>query len=207
MHEINLRVREIILNYFNYSNTTYYQIEKLKIITRKTLLNILKNPNSKITKKTVEKLIKLPNLRKEDLKELKKILNQFNNDKNSSKKIDDEILFKKIDNFIERNFSLKKENKSADLYFENRKINSFTSNVGSRTLLGKKIWELNDDMFQKWGDIKMLLDITPQKDKNEMKKGLLSVASNLREIADNLEKGSFGSEDFNLDEIIDIKED
>lgn len=206
MDKINLEIKKIIEDYLKYANISIYKIEKNKIVTGKTINNILKNSNSKISKTTIQKLTKLPDLKNEDYKKLEIILKNLKINKVYKKdsKINEELLIKLIDKVIEKNILKKLDDTNAESYFEKRKITSFDSNVGSRTLLAKKIWELNDIVFEKWGDIKMLLDITPTKDKKEMKKGLLSVATNLREMADNLEKEAFSSNDLATDTIIDI---
>ncbi len=207
MSEINLEIKKIVENYLKYSNFTIYKIEKSKIITRKTIVNILNNSTSKISKKTIEKLLKLPSINTEDYSKLKKILLTFKTEKSpkNQSSVSEDFILKLLDKIIEKKILKNQNNINVDLYFENRKINSFNSVVGSRTLLGKKIWELNDDVFKKWGDTKLLLDITPSKDKNEMKKGLMSVAKNLRQIADELEMGAFNSKDLEEDTIINIK--
>lgn len=207
MSELNLEIKEIVEKYLKYSNLTIYKIEKDKIITRKTILNILNNSTTKISRTTIEKLLKFPNIKNEDSKKLKKILAAFEKNKISKTvtNVNEDFILKLLDKIIDRKIYKESGDKNTDLYFENRKINSFSSVVGSRTLLGKKIWELNDELFKKWGDTKLLLDITPTKEKNEMKKGLISVATNLRKIADELEIGAFNSKDLDSSTIIDIE--
>lgn len=208
MSEIKFEIKKIIENYLKYSNITKYQIEKNKIITMKTIKNILENTTNRIAKGTIEKLLKLPNLKIEDRNKIFRILDNIEKNRSSKKNLDisDDLILELLDNIVEKKLFKKLNNKNIDLYFENRKINSFDSTIDSRTLLGKKIWELNDNVFEKWGDIKMLLDITHTKDKNQMKKGLLSVAKNLRTIANKLEEAS-DSKDLKTDIIVNIKEE
>lgn len=58
----------------------------------------------------------------------------------------------------------------------------------ARCTLAKKMWELNDEIFKKWGEVKMLLDITNTEDKKQMKKGLMSISKTLKNISKELEK-------------------
>lgn len=209
MSKINSEIKYILNNYLEYSNVSLYKIEKDKIITGKTIKNILKNTTSKITEKTIKKLCELPNLKKEDSEKLTVILKSFKKEKTkkTSKKIlNEENVLELVDILIEKKI-LKKLDNYTESYFETRKINSFDSSVGSRTLLRKKIWELNDTMFEKFGDIKMLLDITPKEDKIQMKKGLLSVANNLRLIVTELEKNASEPEELETDIIINFEEE
>ena len=211
MNDLNDKIRNILTKYFKYSGYKMYMIEKNKIISGKTIQNILINPDKKISEKTIQKIIKFPKINPEHKKELIQILN--NSKKNKPKKIsktkidiNEELILKIFDNIIEKKI-LKKFNNSAQSYFDARKINSFNSAVSSRTLLGRKIWKYNDDMFEGYGEIKMLLDVTPKADKVQMKKGLLSVAENLRAIANEFEQSASAPKKSETDIIIDFEEE
>lgn len=95
---------------------------------------------------------------------------------------------------------MKKDNNYEDI----RKQTVFNSDLNSRTLLISKMWDMNDTIFNKWKDVKLLLDIVKQKDRISISKGLNSIAKTLRDIADELEKSC---EDLKLkkdkEEIID----
>lgn len=64
----------------------------------------------------------------------------------------------------------------------------FMDKTIARCTLAKKMWELNDSIFEKWGEVKILLDITSAEDKKQMKKGLVSISKTLRNISEELEK-------------------
>lgn len=215
MNEINVEVKKILENYFNYSEFTMYMINKKRtIVSEKTIKNILENSNRKIMASTIKKITKFPNLKTEDLKKLNEILKKFKKEKDYKKnvytqkiEINEELVLKIFDDVIFKKYLENFDFNKAQSYFETRKINSINSAVGSRTLLGKKIWELNDVIFEKLGDIKMLLDVTPKDDKIQMKKGLLSVAKNLKAIANELEENAVPPEKSETDIIINFEED
>ena len=73
-------------------------------------------------------------------------------------------------------------------YFEKRKVVAFHSDLATRTLLITKLWELNDNLFTNWSELKMLLDINELNENIKLKKGLLKVASNLKEISEYISK-------------------
>lgn len=213
MNEINVEVKKILENYFNYSKFTMYTINKKRtIVSEKTIKNILENSNRKIMASTIKKITKFPDLKIEDLKKLNELLKKSKKDykkKVCTQKIEinEELVLKIFDDVIFKKYLENFDFNKAQSYFETRKINSINSAVGSRTLLGKKIWELNDVIFEKLGDIKMLLDVTPKDDKIQMKKGLLSVAKNLKAIANELEENAVPPEKSETDIIINFEED
>ena len=64
----------------------------------------------------------------------------------------------------------------------------FYSELGSESLLITKIWDFNKTILDKWADVNLLISINEIKTNRKMKKGLKSIANNLREIADKLDK-------------------
>jgi len=82
----------------------------------------------------------------------------------------------------------KQEDKFFDEYMQNRKSNSFYNELSSESLLITKIWDFNKTILDKWADIDLLIAINEAKTNRKMKKGLKSIANNLREIADKLDK-------------------
>ena len=82
----------------------------------------------------------------------------------------------------------KQDDKFFDEYMQNRKTNSFYNELSSESLLITKIWDFNKTILDKWADVNLLISINETKTNRKMKKGLKSIANNLREIADNLDK-------------------
>ena len=56
-----------------------------------------------------------------------------------------------------------------------------------RELLASKIWQLNDNLFKNWADVYFLLNIIDKKENLKMKKAILSVSKNLKEMANKME--------------------
>ena len=84
-------------------------------------------------------------------------------------------------------------------YKTNREKNCFYSEFNSETLLITKIWDFNRNILSQWADVDLLIGINKNTTNMKMKKGLTTIARNLREIADKLENAS-------KKEYIDIKE-
>ena len=84
-------------------------------------------------------------------------------------------------------------------YKMNRDNNCFYSEFNSETLLITKIWDFNRNILSQWADVDLLIGINKNTTNMKMKKGLTTIARNLREIAGKLEKAS-------EKECIDIKE-
>lgn len=93
--------------------------------------------------------------------------------------------------------------KQQKLFEENYKTNiennCFYSEFNSETLLITKIWDFNRNILSQWADVDLLIGINKNTTNMKMKKGLTTIARNLREIADKLENAS-------KKECIDIKE-
>ncbi|EFS20672.1 hypothetical protein FSBG_00169 [Fusobacterium gonidiaformans 3-1-5R] len=64
---------------------------------------------------------------------------------------------------------------------------AFESDLGCNTTLIGFIWELNDQIAERWRDVSMLLAINNPKNNIKMTKGLTKIANDLRKIADELE--------------------
>lgn len=209
---------EIINFYIINNNTSVYSLDKQKILSRKTLNKILKKDCFFLEEKTLKKILTFPNLDKESKEKIRNILRKSNLEKKSKKLYNDRnIIQELLDKIIlleKENEKLKKQDLSSlypDLfknssYLEKRKIGSFNSDVESRTLLMKKMWEFNDEIFKKWSEVKLLLDINNKKDNVKMKKGLLSISKTLKEISLELEKSTFDSNDLKENKIIDLEE-
>lgn len=208
----------IVNSYIILNNTSVYKLDKQGILSRKTLNKILKKDCSFLEEKTLKKILNFPNLDKESKEKIRSILRKSDLEK-KSKKVYNNIstvqeLLNKIILLEKENEKLKKQDLSSlypDLfknssYLEKRKIGSFNSDVESRTLLMKKMWEFNDEIFKKWSEVKLLLDINNKRDNVKMKKGLLSISKTLKEISLELEKATFDSSDLKKEEIIDLEE-
>ena len=87
-----------------------------------------------------------------------------------------------------KNMKPKQDDKFFDEYTQKRKNGCFYSELGSESLLITKIWDFNKTILDKWADVNLLISINEIKTNRKMKKGLKSIANNLREIADKLDK-------------------
>lgn len=218
------KIKNIMIDYMKNNNITAYQLDKKKIISNKTLKKLLENPNSKISLTTINSLNEKIPFNKNEKKIIEKILKKYEEKpkKNNSKKDnfsssildtvkDTLVLVKETKDILEEIripiginepiFS-KEEN-----YFSKRKINSFNSDFDNRTLLITKIWELNNTILDKWKEVDLLLGINNIKDNKKIRKALVTIANNLKEISIKLENAAFTSEDLSEDNVIVIKED
>ena len=66
-------------------------------------------------------------------------------------------------------------------------------------MLISKIWEFNRNILSQWADVDLLIGINKNTTNMKMKKGLTTIAKNLREIAEKLENAT-------KKEFIDIQE-
>ena len=76
-------------------------------------------------------------------------------------------------------------------YKINRENNCFYSEFNSETLRITKIWEFNRNVLSQWADVDLLIGINKNTTNMKMKKGLTTIAKNLREIAEKLENGNY----------------
>lgn len=219
-------VADILRKYMKSNNITAYKLNKLKIISNKTLKKLIDNHSGNISLEIVEKLFNKLNFEYKDKCIIENIINKYKHNikkenvrKVKTQIIDIELLLKlnsdkiinEIKNVIENNSSsiqnrmihLGTKHEKSD-YMSKRKVGSFYSDFDTRTLLITKIWELNDTIFDKWKEVELLLGIGDTRDTKKIKKGLLSVAKNLKEIALKLEEAGVDSKN-NIDDEIIIK--
>ncbi len=222
---------KILKKHIETNKISIYKLEKNKIITWKTYNKMIKNTNSTITIETLKKLMIGLRFSEEDKKVLKTILK---NEKMKKVKVKNkEIKLSKIVSAEEVMFSINKDldkkieeiktlieknsiynmkiiepitSKEENEYLQRRKIGSFNSDLENRTLLIKKMWDFNDTILEKWKEFNLLLGINNKEDNIKMKKGLLTIATNLKEIAEKLEDAAFDKNDIDeKEEIIIIK--
>lgn len=67
------------------------------------------------------------------------------------------------------------------------KVKAFESDFETTSRIIKKLWDLNDESNKHFSELNMLLSINDIRENIKMKKGLMTVIKNLREIADKLE--------------------
>lgn len=217
-------IADILENYMRLNKLTAYKLDKLKIISNKTLKKLFDNNGGNISLDMIEKLYNKLNFEYQDKKIIEGILNKYKNnvkieDTNKFQEKDIELLLnlnsEKIISDIKRmleNSLFKINSRMSERdpiyekndYLSKRKINSFYSDFETRTLLITKIWQLNDTVFDKWKEVELLLGIGDAKDIKKIKKGLLTVAKNLRDIAQQLENAGINSKSTD-DEVIIIK--
>lgn len=183
---------------------------------------MLKDTDSTITLKTLKRLISRLKFSKEERETLKSVVENYKMKPNKLISEDQSMIFtnkdleekiEEIKTLIEKNSiynlkileptTLREENE----YFQKRKIGSFDSDLETRTLLIKRMWDFNDTVSEKWKEFNLLLGINSKKDSVKMKKGLLTIAENLKEIALKLENAAFDSSELDKEDIIVIKEE
>lgn len=215
-------VIEILKNYMEVNKITIYQLEKNKILTWKTYNKMLKDTDSTITLKTLKRLISGLKFSKEERETLKSVVENYKMKPNKLISEDQSMIFankdleekiEEIKTLIEKNsiYNLKilepTTSREENEYFQKRKIGSFDSDLETRTLLIKRMWDFNDTVSEKWKEFNLLLGINSKKDSVKMKKGLLTIAENLKEIALKLENAAFDSSELDKEDIIVIKEE
>lgn len=217
-------IKKILINYMKNNNISAYKLDKEKIISTKTLKKILENPNSKILLSTVLNLREKLSFEAKDRRTIDKILKKYTNNLKQQEKIKVEYLSDElVDLFRETLERIAKDTKKIiedeiyipskinekdsfeDKYFSRRQINSFNSDFENRTLLITKIWEFNNIILEKWKEVNLLLGINNSKDNKKIKKGLLTIANNLKEITVKLEDAAFDSDEISDNEVIIIK--
>lgn len=217
-------IKKILINYMKNNNISAYKLDKEKIISTKTLKKILENPNSKILLSTVLNLREKLSFEAKDRRTIDKILKKYTNNLKQQEKIKVEYLSDElVDLFRETLERIAKDTKKIiedeiyipskinekdsfeDKYFSKRQINSFNSDFENRTLLITKIWEFNNIILEKWKEVNLLLGINNSKDNKKIKKGLLTIANNLKEITVKLEDAAFDSDEISDNEVIIIK--
>ena len=191
-----------------------YKFSKESTLSVKTIKKILKNTNSNFNKTTIKKLYVLKRLNLKDKKFIEILLDKKNIKKSDGKKdrIFEKIL-NKMEDLIEENEMLKQKvnmysiTKKENLdYISKRKVGAFGSDLESNSLLITKIWDFNENILKQWADVKLLLDINNKEKTKKMKKGLKSIASELKKIVDYLENIYFDSSEIKESEIINMEE-
>lgn len=220
------KIKNIMKDYMKNNNITAYQLDKKKIISNKTLKKLLENPNSKISLTTINSLNEKIPFNKNEKKIIEKILKKYEEKPKKNNLIKKDNFSSSILDAVKDTLVLVKETKNIleeiripiginepifskeENYFSKRKINSFNSDFDNRTLLITKIWELNNTILDKWKEVDLLLGINNIKDNKKIKKALITIANNLKEISFKLENASFDSDDISQEEdIIIIKGD
>ena len=210
----NTAIKEVIERYLKQENMSVYKLSKESKLSVKTIKKMLENTSSNFYKKTLEKLYTLKRLNQNDKKFIKNILDKKDISKLEIKnnKVYENIL-NKMEDLIEENEMLrqkvnmysitKKENLD---YISKRKVGAFGSDLESNSLLITKIWDFNENISKQWADVKLLLDINNKEKTKKMKKGLKSIATDLKKIVDYLENIYFDSSEIEETEIINMEE-
>lgn len=143
--------------------------------------------------------------------EKKKAKNEF--EKNNKSQIDskDSMLIKEIIDLKKKIEMLEAKNnlleslKNIELmdYKDNRKVNAFTSDLQTRTLVSRQLLDLNSEVSKRWGDLKLLLEINNPADNIKIQKGLNTIGDNLLKIGREIKDKSY-SEKIIDEEIIDL---
>jgi hypothetical protein len=210
----NTTIKEIVERYLKQENISVYKFSKESTLSVKTIKKILKNTSSNFNKKTIEKLCTLKKLNLNDKKFIKNILDKKNNSKLEIKnnKAYENIL-NKMEDLIEENEMLRQKvnmysiSKKENLdYMSKRKVGAFGSDLESNSLLITKIWDFNENISKQWADVKLLLDINNKEKTKKMKKGLKSIATDLKKIVDYLENIYFDSSEIEETQIINMEE-
>ena len=210
----NTTIKEIVERYLKQENMSIYKFSKESTLSVKTIKKIFKNTNSNFNKTTIKKLYVLKRLNLKDKKFIEILLDKKNSKKSGGKKdrIFEKIL-NKMEDLIEENEMLKQKvnmysiTKKENLdYISKRKVGAFGSDLESNSLLITKIWDFNENILKQWADVKLLLDINNKEKTKKMKKGLKSIASELKKIVDYLENIYFDSSEIKESEIINMEE-
>ena len=226
------KIKNIMLNYMRNTNITAYELNKRKIISNKTLKKILENSSSKISLTTISTLNEKIPFNKIDKKIINDILKKYEVKPKKNKVVKKALFSQEIFDTLEDTLMIAKKNQEMleemlqeikiptivseikepkktkeEEYFTKRKISSFNSDFDNRTLLITKIWDFNNIILDKWKEVDLLLGINNPKDNKKIKKALITIANNLKEISFKLENAVFDSKDIKQEEIIIIKED
>ena len=198
----NTTIKEIVKRYLKQENISVYKFSKESTLSVKTIKKILENTTSNFNKKTLEKLYSLKKLNLNDKKFIKNILDKKNNSKLEIKnnKAYENIL-NKMEDLIEENEMLRQK---VNMYSISKKEN--LDYIESNSLLITKIWDFNENISKQWADVKLLLDINNKEKTKKMKKGLKSIATDLKKIVDYLENIYFDSSEIEETEIINMEE-
>ena len=212
----NNNLGKVLKNYLKQENITINTLSKESKIKLETIKKILENSYNKPHRATLEKLYNLNKLNLDDKECIKNLIEK--KDEKKPKSFDENIrkyenLLNKIDSLIEENEILKEKVKVFDLskkenedYFTRRKVGAFDNDLQSNSLLITKIWDFNKNILKEWADVKLLLDINDRAKTQKMKKGLKSIATDFKKIAEYLEDICFDSSEIKEDEVIIMNE-
>ncbi|MGL4933959.1 MAG: hypothetical protein ACRC51_00660 [Cetobacterium sp.] len=208
-----LKTKTIFKEYMNRNNLTNADLSILTNVSEGTIKTYLSGKKG-ISISFISNFSLLENLEKNDsifLKELVKRNKKYPTKKQMKQKksikiSDDDI--SEIVTLIKDSIldDLQRNNIKKNEYFENRKIGSFDSDIETRTLLIKKMWDFNDTVFQRWAEIKLLINLNNKRDNIKLKKGLLSISETLKKISEELELATFDSDKIEKECIIDLEE-
>ena len=208
----NNNLEKILKNYLKQENMTINTLSKESKIKIETIKKILENNYNRPHKSTLEKIYNLSKLNLDDKEHIKNLIEKKSKDFDENIKKYENLL-NKIDSLIEENEILKEKVKVFDLskkenddYFTRRKIGAFDNDLQSNSLLITKIWDFNKNILKEWADVKLLLDINDRAKTKKMKKGLKSIATDFKKIAEYLEDICFDSSEIKEDEIIIMNE-
>ena len=108
-------------------------------------------------------------------------------------------VFEKGSIIIEKSYNLEKLKKENDILINNKimtkevntnkdffKFMSFESDYETTNRIIKSLWELNDESAKYFSELKLLLSINSSFENIKIKKGITTVAKNLRDMSDTL---------------------
>ncbi|MEG0236543.1 MAG: helix-turn-helix transcriptional regulator [Cetobacterium sp.] len=208
-----LKTKKILKEYMLQNNLTNAELATLTNVSEGTIKTYLSGKKA-ISLSFISNFSNLENIKKNDyifLKELVKRNKKYPTSKEKrnreSEKVfkDDlnEIIILLKDSILD---DIHRKNIKKNEYFENRKVGSFNSDIETRTLLIKKMWDFNDLIFERWSEVKFLINLNNKKDNIKLKKGLLSISETLKKISEELELATFDSDKIEKDCIIDLEE-
>lgn len=211
--KVLLKTKQIFKEYMNKNNITNEELAILMNVSEGTIKTYLSGKKG-ISLSFISNFSLLENMEKNDsifLKELVKRnkkypTKKYKKEKISIKKLDEninEIVLLVKDSILD---DIHRKNIKKNEYFENRKVGSFDSDIETRTLLIKKMWDFNDIIFQRWSEVKLLINLNNKKDNIKLRKGLLTISETLKKISEELELAAFDSEQIEKDYVIDLEE-
>lgn len=207
-----LLVSNILKNILDRENLSSYKLAKMIGLSEKTVKKILENKGSRINKTTIEKLLVSKMINKLEKKQLETSIYNSSKIISKNKSIPDyNSLLKTLHKLIKENEKLKtqldlaEEFKNASSgYLEKRKEGVFNTDMETRTFLITKMWDFNNTVYEKWSEMKLLLDINGIEGNKKIKKGLQSVIGTLKDVIRYIEKLT---SDRNYEEVEILMED
>lgn len=207
-----LLVSNILKNILDRENLSSYKLAKMIGLSEKTVKKILENKGSRINKTTIEKLLVSKMINKLEKKQLETSIYNSSKIISKNKSIPNyNSLLKTLHKLIKENEKLKtqldlaEEFKNASSgYLEKRKEGVFNTDIETRTFLITKMWDFNNTVYEKWSEMKLLLDINGIEGNKKIKKGLQSVIGTLKDVIRYIEKRT---SDRNYEEVEILMED